>query len=61
MDPEGNERLDTTSEGSGRTYGARMFWLGAFGMKSAMRNSSLEALQEVFESLRADLAEVVDD
>jgi hypothetical protein len=33
-----------------------MFWGGAFGMKSAMRQSSLDAYKKVFVELRADLA-----
>jgi hypothetical protein len=32
-----------------------MFWGGAFGMKSAIRQSSLDAYKKIFAQLRADL------
>jgi hypothetical protein len=32
-----------------------MFWAGAFGMKSAIRQSSLDAYKKVFAELRTDL------
>ncbi len=61
LDADKEQLLDQTYENQGDTYGARMFWGGAFGMKSAMRNSSLEAYQANFEQLRADLEEALDE
>ena len=39
----------------GESQGAKMFWGGAFGMKSAIRQSSLDAYKKIFAALRADL------
>lgn len=38
-----------------QTQGGKMFWGGAFAMKSAIRQSSLDAYKKVFAQLRADL------
>ena len=45
------------AEGEGQ--GGKMFFGGAFAMKSAIRQSSLDAFKKVFEQLRADLPAVV--
>lgn len=39
----------------GFRQGAKMFWAGAFGMKSSIRQSSFDAYKKVFVDLRADL------
>jgi hypothetical protein len=39
----------------GFSQGEKMFWAGAFGMKSAIRQSSLDAYKKIFTSLRRDL------
>lgn len=39
----------------GFKQGAKMFWAGAFGMKSAIRQSSLDALKKIFSKIRADI------
>ncbi len=44
----------------GDTQGAKMFWGGAFAMKSAIRQSSFEAYKKAFAKLRADLVAVLD-
>ena len=36
-----------------------MFWGGAFGMKSAIRQSSRDAYKKIFAELRADLVNVL--
>ena len=51
--------LDKSYHGNGSEQGGKMFGLGAFGMKSAVRQSSLIAYKEVFTSLRADLIEIL--
>jgi len=58
---DGNHKrfLDKTYTAEGETQGAKMFWGGAFAMKSAIRQSSLEAYKKIFEQLRADLAAIV--
>ncbi len=40
---------------TGLTQGGKMFWGGAFAMKSAVRQSSIDAYQKVFARLRGDL------
>lgn len=40
---------------TGESQGAKMFWGGAFGMKSAIRQSSLDAYKKIFGELRTDL------
>ena len=52
---DGNELFDRTYTDSGKTQGGKMFWGGAFAMKSAIRQSSLDALKAIFIELRADL------
>jgi hypothetical protein len=41
---------------AGETQGSKMFFGGAFAMKSAIRQSSLDAYKKIFAELRADLA-----
>jgi hypothetical protein len=48
--------LRKTYTAAGESQGAKMFWGGAFGMKSAIRQSSLDAYKKIFEQLRRDLA-----
>jgi hypothetical protein len=43
----------------GVSQGAKMFWGGAFAMKSAIRQSSFGALKKIFASLRQDLTNVL--
>ena len=52
--------FDKTYTESGFRQGAKMYWAGAFGMKSAMRQSSLDAYKKVFADMRADLRKVLD-
>ena len=47
--------FDKTYKAEGETQGAKMFWGGAFGMKSAIRQSSLDAFKKAFTELRSDL------
>ena len=51
--------LDESYIEQGISQGAKMFWGGAFAMKSAIRQSSFGALKNIFESLRRDLAQVL--
>ena len=51
--------MQKTYTAEGETQGAKMFWAGAFGMKSAIRQSSLDAYKKVFASLRSDLVTVL--
>lgn len=51
--------LDKTYHGSGPSQGGKMFWGGAFSMKSAIRQSSIAAYQKMFQELREDLIRVL--
>jgi hypothetical protein len=51
--------LHRTYSAEGETHGAKMFWAGAFGMKSAIRQSSLDAYKNVFAQLRSDLVDAL--
>lgn len=51
--------LDKSYTESGITQGAKMFWGGAFGMKSAVRQSSFDALKKIFSSIRQDLGDAL--
>ena len=53
--------LQKTYSAEGETQGAKMFGTGAFGMKSAIRQSSLDAYRKVFAELRSDLAAALRD
>lgn len=43
----------------GISQGGKMFWAGPFGMKSAIRQSSFDALKKIFISLRRDLEKIL--
>lgn len=47
--------FEKTYDAEGVTQGEKMFWGGAFGMKSAIRQSSLDAYKQIFAQLRKDL------
>jgi hypothetical protein len=47
-------RLQRTYSAQGDTQGVKMFWGGAFAMKSAIRQSSFDAFKQVFEQMRPD-------
>jgi hypothetical protein len=47
--------FEKTYAGQGDTQGGKMFWGGAFAMKSAIRQSSLDAYKQIFAKLREDL------
>lgn len=50
---EGKQPLfDRTFTDVGSTQGGKMFWGGAFAMKSAIRQSSIEAYRKIFKELR---------
>lgn len=51
----GNLLFEKTYSATGDTQGGKMFWGGAFAMKSAMRQSSLDAYKKIFAQLRTDL------
>lgn len=53
--PTGRVLFDKTYTEQGDTQGGKMFWGGAFAMKSAIRQSSLDAYQKIFQALRGDL------
>ena len=44
---------------NGKKQGAKMFWAGAFGMKSAIRQSSFDAYKQVFYDLQVDLLKIL--
>ncbi len=48
--------LERTYSAEGATQGGKMFWGGAFAMKSAIRQSSFDAFKQVFAQMRPDLA-----
>ena len=47
--------FDKTYREEGIGQGGKMFWAGAFGMKSAVRQSSFDAYKKIFQALRLDL------
>ncbi len=47
--------FEKTYRAEGVRQGEKMFWAGAFGMKSAVRQSSLDAYKQIFAQLRGDL------
>ena len=52
--------LEKDYSAQGFTQGAKMFFGGAFAMKSALRQSSLDAYKKVFSELRPDLQKTLD-
>jgi hypothetical protein len=59
--PERVTLFERKYTGEGMTQGAKMFWAGAFGMKSAIRQSTLDAYRKIFEQLRKDLRVALND
>jgi len=51
----GSVLFDNQYREEGFRQKGKMFWAGAFGMKSAIRQSSLDALKKIFIKLREDL------
>jgi hypothetical protein len=51
--------FDRSYREEGTSQGGKMIGTGAFGMKSAVRQSSFDAYKKVFAKLRADLAAVL--
>ncbi len=58
-EPGRRQLLQRTYSAEGVTQGAKMFWGGPFAMKSAIRQSSLDAYKKVFEQLRPDLLRAI--
>jgi hypothetical protein len=52
--------LQRTYSAEGDTQGAKMFWGGAFAMKSAIRQSSFDAFKQVFAQMRPDLVKAAE-
>jgi hypothetical protein len=61
LSPDNQTLLEKSYFGSGPGAGGRMWAGGAFTMKSAMRQSSIGALKDIFEKLRSDLNAVLDE
>lgn len=57
----GHLLFEKSYKAEGATQGAKMFWGGAFGMKSAIRQSSLDAYKQIFAQLRGDLQQALAD
>ncbi|MCC7015224.1 MAG: hypothetical protein IT454_21880 [Planctomycetes bacterium] len=55
-DAGGKLLLEKSYSGTGETQGGKMFWGGAFAMRSALRQSSHTAFAQAFEALLKDLA-----
>jgi hypothetical protein len=51
--------FDKTYNGEGAGEGGKVATFGAFGMKSAVRQSTLDAYKQVFDSLRPDLKDAL--
>ena len=54
--PNRTPLFDKTYNGEGSSQKGKMVGAGAFGMKSAVRQSSLEALKIIFTQIRADVS-----
>jgi hypothetical protein len=52
---DGQLLFEKSYRAEGATQGGKMFWGGAFGMKSAIRQSSLDAYKQIFTQMRGDL------
>jgi hypothetical protein len=50
--------LERTYSAEGGAQAGKMFWGGAFAMKSAIRQSSFDAFKQVFSQMRPDLVKV---
>ena len=57
---KGEKLFTKTYTAAGDTQGAKMYWGGPFAMKSAVRQSSLEAYKKIFEQIRGDLAKAME-
>lgn len=58
VDAYGSNRTRLFSKdyaGEGGAQGAKMFWAGAFGQKSAVRESSLDAFRQAFSLMQPDV------
>lgn len=55
----GETILDESYYAVGQSQGAKMFWGGAFAMKSALRQSSMDAYRQAFRRLRDNLEEAI--
>lgn len=53
--------LEKTYKEKGVNQAAKMYGLGVFGMKSAIRQSSLSALKKIFDQIRADLKKLLEE
>jgi len=51
--------LDESYSATGRSGAGKAIGLGAFGMKSAIRQSTLDAYEEIFAKLRVDLRNAI--
>lgn len=58
--PGKQELFNKTYGKQGITQGGKMFWGGAFAMKSAVRQSSFDAYKQVFAELRKDLSHAME-
>jgi hypothetical protein len=57
---DGHLLFEKAYSGSGSVQAGKMFFAGAFGMKSAVRQSSLAAYKQIFTELRADVQKALD-
>ena len=57
---DGRLLFEKRYDAAGPAQGAKMFFGGAFAMKSAVRQSSLAAYKEIFAKLRTDLQQALD-
>jgi hypothetical protein len=57
---DGRLLFEKRYDGAGPAQGGKMFFGGAFAMKSAVRQSSLAAYKEIFAKLRADMQQALD-
>jgi hypothetical protein len=55
--PDRRQLFDKTYTEQGAGQGGKMFGLGAFGMKSAVRQSSFDAYKKIFTALRSDITD----
>lgn len=55
FEPGQKRLLSKSYTQQGITQGGKMFWGGAFAMKSAIRQSSFDAYKKIFEMMRTDL------
>ncbi len=57
--PDKTVLFDKDYRGEGLTQGGKMVGLGAFGMKSAVRQSSFDAYKKIFAELRKDMEQAL--